>query len=114
MKVGGVGWNDMGGGPEPWRVRVCSLDGRVAGAGFLVCTGQVLTCAHVVSAAAGDPGRPLRVDLVGGAPEVASRRATVAPRGWVPVADDNSGDLAVLDLDGPPPPAAAPLHRRPL
>src|SRR4051794_21567369 len=106
MKVGGLGWNDMGAGPEPWRVRAWAPDGRAAGAGFVVCTGQVLTCAHVVSAAAGDPTRPLRVDLVGAVPAVASRRATVAPGGWVPVSDENRGDLAVLDLDGPPVAAA--------
>src|SRR4051794_30202535 len=76
--------------------------------------GRVPTSAEGGGAAAVAPGRPVGVVWVGGAPEVASRRATAAPGGWVRVGDDSRGDLAVLAREGPPPPVAAPLHRRPL
>jgi serine/threonine-protein kinase PknG len=84
---------------------------------MLVSTGQVLTCAHVVSdgprSAVEDA--TVLVDFVSlpGTPAVSAR---VAEGGWIPIAEDGSGDLAVLDLaDVPdaldPERMSAPLRR---
>ncbi|HSA48863.1 MAG TPA: trypsin-like peptidase domain-containing protein [Yinghuangia sp.] len=85
----------------------------VVGAGVLIPGGLVLTCAHVVAGALGEPAdgppprKPVMVDFSPcGAPE--PRAARVVHGGWFP-ALDRSGDIAVLRLDsGEPPPAAAP------
>jgi hypothetical protein len=97
---------------EPWRVRVSRTDGRICGAGVLIDRLRVLTCAHVVAQALG-------VDLRGGTPTGTirvefpslggvSRLATVAADGWVPMAPDGRGDVAVLVLDEPAPPRLVP------
>ncbi|MCT9139062.1 nSTAND1 domain-containing NTPase [Streptomyces violarus] len=44
------------GGLPPAVARILGPDGAVAGAGFLVAEGVVVTCAHVVEAAGGGPG----------------------------------------------------------
>lgn len=97
-----------------WRVRVSGRDGDgVVGAGVLMPGGLVLTCAHVVAAALGEPpdGPPPREPVVVdfspcGAPE--PRRARVTGDGWFP-ALPGSGDVAVLRLEsGGPPPGATP------
>jgi serine/threonine-protein kinase PknG len=84
---------------ERWRVRIRDADGVVRGAGMLVPTGQVLTCAHVVSdgpySAVEDA--TVLVDFVS-LPETPGVRARVAEGGWIPIGDNGSGDLALLDL----------------
>lgn len=99
-------------------VRIWDRAGEVVGAGFLVGPDLVATCAHVVAEAlGGDPysstysAEPLRVDfpVATGGP---SSRWAVTHR-WVPIADDGSGDVALLRLDSPAPPGAVmpPLRR---
>ncbi|MDQ0748232.1 hypothetical protein QF034_002463 [Streptomyces africanus] len=85
-----------------WHARV-ELRGRVAGAGFLVAPGTVLTCAHVV----GD-GEGLTVTFTErpGSPPVPARVA--AHGGWAGSSTD-LGDLAVLELDQEVPVAPAAL-----
>ncbi|MBT2418174.1 trypsin-like peptidase domain-containing protein [Streptomyces sp. ISL-22] len=41
--------------------QILAPDGRVAGTGFLVAEDMVVTCAHVVEAAGGGPGGPVRL-----------------------------------------------------
>jgi hypothetical protein len=98
---------------DPWRVRIHDGDGAVLGAGILLSDGRVLTCAHVLPEKVADldpsdgghgdrAGWPIRVDLVGRFP-VRSRRARVAPRGWVPARADvglgSVGDVVLLEVD---------------
>lgn len=100
-----------------WRVRVRGRAGDgVVGAGVLLPGGLVLTCAHVVATALGEPadGPPPRAPVVVdfspcGAPE--PRRATVIDGGWFP-ALDVGGDVAVLRMESadlPPDATPAPL-----
>lgn len=95
-------------------MRIRDEAGRVRGAGFLVATGRVLTCAHVVcpDASGPVPAGTVSVDFVN-VPAAPAVTARVAPGGWVPVQQDNTGDIAVLDLDSPAPARArpAPLRR---
>ncbi|MFI1955896.1 trypsin-like peptidase domain-containing protein [Streptomyces xinghaiensis] len=89
-------------------------NGRPVGVAFLIPGRLLLTCAHVISSIAGLPdGRPLparfpvTVDfpLLPGHPEAA---ATV--HFSVPVAADNSGDVAVLRLTGEAPAGAVAMR----
>lgn len=89
------------GADERWRLRIRDAAGTVCGAGMLVCTGQVLTCAHVVRRDAGPlvPDTAVVVDFVS-LPGTPSVSAVVARDGWIPVSEDGSGDIALLDLVG--------------
>ncbi|MFE1028338.1 trypsin-like peptidase domain-containing protein [Streptomyces sp. NPDC058818] len=89
-------------------------EGRPVGVAFLIPDGLLLTCAHVVASTAGLPEDqplpellPVTLDfpLLPGRPEAA---ATV--HFSVPVAGDSSGDVAVLQLAGEPPPGAVPMR----
>lgn len=93
-------------------VRVRSKDGAIVGAGFFVAGDTVLTCAHVVSDALDQPresiveaGAVVGLDLpfAGGQP-----RGTAEVVHWVPVREDQGGDVAVLRLLVPLP-GARPL-----
>jgi serine/threonine-protein kinase PknG len=102
------------GGAAEWRVRI-QVDGVVRGAGMLVGEKQVLTCAHVVGEASKSdaPDGMVVVEFVSvrGTPLV---RAKVAEGGWIPVHNDESGDLALLDLldpDEKSPREYAPMQR---
>lgn len=89
--------------PEGWRVRVRGADGRICGAGVLVDSWRLVTCAHVVAEALqADPsGAPPSGTVAVDFPALTrvSRLAMVMTGGWVPVAADGRGDLAVLVLD---------------
>ncbi|NUT94681.1 MAG: serine protease [Saccharothrix sp.] len=82
------------------------------GAGFLAGPRHVLTAAHVVAAAldVSDGGpRPdgtVEVDFPLLAP---GRRFPARVAAWAPVGEDLTGDIAGLELPGPPPAGAAPL-----
>ncbi|WP_340375021.1 trypsin-like peptidase domain-containing protein [Streptomyces sp. SS7] len=107
-------------GPERGQVRVLSTDGTLWGAGVLTAsraspapTLQVLTCAHVLTAALGGPrGEPVVVDLPG---RGWSATARLLPGAWAPpppldgaepgAALADLMDFAVLALD--------PGHPRP-
>lgn len=84
----------------PWRVRIRSADGKVLGAGILVCGRRVLTCAHVVSPDTGQttPHTRVFVDFVG-LPDTPSARAWVSADCWIPPRDVVWGDVALLELD---------------
>ncbi|WP_046506457.1 S1 family peptidase [Streptomyces odonnellii] len=95
---------------ESWRVRIRGPGGQVLGAGVLLGSDTVLTCAHVVPA-----GTSVLVDLVG-----VTHSGPVTARAidecWVPERGDHlsgpSGDLALLRLDRPQPEKwSAVLHR---
>ncbi|MED7824996.1 serine protease [Streptomyces chiangmaiensis] len=103
-------------------VRVRRAEGPIVGGGFLVAPGLVCTCAHVVAQAlevdarSADPphGRveldfPLLNPTLPDAPPGGGRgvqSATVV--GWRPVLADDTGDLALLQIDAPPPGTAVP------
>ncbi|MFE6848955.1 trypsin-like peptidase domain-containing protein [Streptomyces sp. NPDC057686] len=74
--------------------QIFGRDGRVAGAGFLVAEGVLVTCAHVVRAAGSGPGDSLRLAFphVEGAPEV---EGLVLADGWRGPEDE---DVAVVRL----------------
>lgn len=101
-------------GWERATVRVLDDNGTPAGAAFLMPGALVLTCAHVVSGVLGlSAERTLPADA-----EVAIDfpLATGSPRAMsrvlfsMPVAGDNTGDIAVLRLAGSPPLDAVPLR----
>ncbi|MEV5146302.1 trypsin-like peptidase domain-containing protein [Streptomyces sp. NPDC052727] len=103
-------------------VRVRRPDGSIVGGGFLVAPGLVSTCAHVVAQALGTDARSadppqgrvgLDFPLLGSAgPDAPAgvSRGTVSARvvGWRPLRADDTGDLALLRLDEPPPAATVP------
>ncbi|MFK8843751.1 trypsin-like peptidase domain-containing protein [Streptomyces sp. Ac-502] len=89
-------------------------EGRPVGVAFLIPDRLLFTCAHVIASTAGLPDDeplpdllPVTLDfpLLPGRPEAAA-----CVHFSVPVAGDNSGDVAVLRLSGDPPPGAVPLR----
>ncbi|WP_405663064.1 trypsin-like peptidase domain-containing protein [Streptomyces sp. RK9] len=75
-----------------WRARIGAVGGAPLGAGVLVDSTRLITCAHVV-----DGLREIRVSLPGRADGL---RATVSWSGdWERIGD--TGDIAVLTLDEP-------------
>lgn len=113
---------DHGERGAPWRIRVLGVrgpeaagSGRVSVAGAAVLVGErlALTCAHVVEQALGlrgplpeAPGGSLPVDFPALSRDGSTVTARVAPGGWL--RSPPAGDLAVLALDGAPPPGARP------
>ncbi|MFD0445862.1 trypsin-like serine protease [Streptomyces indonesiensis] len=90
-----------------WRVRIRSSAGDVLGAGILLGSETVLTCAHVIP----DDGLPVPatevlVELVE-VHEAQPVPARVADGCWVPQRSDGCGDVALLRLS-----AAARRARR--
>jgi len=96
-----------------WRVRLRDDLGRILGAGTMLDEQHLLTCAHVVENGGG-PRTRVAVDFVG-LPDAPSGTAHVVDGGWIPPADDERGDIALLRLDRPQRSVfGAPLHRMPL
>lgn len=91
---------------EAWQVRVCDARGNTVGAGVLLGADVVLTCAHVVSAAAGEEspaaGEALsvRIESVLCRPRW-SVSARVIPGCWVSEHSTQRGDVALLRLGKP-------------
>jgi S1-C subfamily serine protease len=89
--------------------RLKPVDGSVKGAGVLLGTRYVLTCAHVVAAAlncesdvSNAPAGQLSVDFP--ASQTGRRfSATVVREAWFAVNPAGGGDVAVLELDGDAP-----------
>jgi ABC-type dipeptide/oligopeptide/nickel transport system ATPase subunit len=101
-------------GWERATARILDDGGVPAGAAFLMPGGLVLTCAHVVSGVLGLPaeralpaGAEVTVDfpLAASSPGITGRVLFS-----MPVAADNTGDIAVLRLAGDLPPDAVPLR----
>ncbi|WP_371100665.1 trypsin-like peptidase domain-containing protein [Streptomyces sp. PU_AKi4] len=92
-------------------VRLRDGHGDSAGTGFLVGDGLVLTCAHVVCDALGEPrdtevplGARVTVDLpLLTGPGTPGHDVEAEVTHWVPIREDRSGDVAVLRLLGPVP-----------
>ncbi len=82
-------------------VAIIGQDHTIKGTGFLAGDRLILTCAHVVSAAGGQPGGPLRLRWHVKAGE--AQMATVDR--W-----DAHNDLAVLRLPAESPPGAVPVR----
>ncbi|MGH3831552.1 MAG: tetratricopeptide repeat protein [Pseudonocardiaceae bacterium] len=106
---------------DRWRVRIRNANGAVLGAGILLGTRYVLTCAHLlIRSDAPDlstvntvPDIDVTVDFVG-LPPLPSAKARVARGGWVPDNDTDGGDIALLELDAPQPiGSTTPLRRLP-
>ncbi|MFI0138458.1 nSTAND1 domain-containing NTPase [Streptomyces luteogriseus] len=78
--------------------RILGPDGRVAGTGFRVAEGVLVTCAHVVEAAGGGPGSTVRLSVphVVGADQL---EGTVPDEWWRSVDDE---DVAFIRLSDPP------------
>ncbi|MFH8799416.1 trypsin-like peptidase domain-containing protein [Streptomyces sp. NPDC017936] len=89
----------------PAVARILGPDGAVAGAGFLVAEGILVTCAHVVEAAGGGPGRTVLLSFshAGGADRTEGR---VPAELWRAVEDE---DVAFVRVDGGTPVGAGVL-----
>ena len=96
---------------QSWRVRISSRE-RIVGAGTLVASDTVLTCAHVVSTVVGaDLADEVTVDFPASA--VRGNLPAVARRdSWLP-ADDDGADLALLSIRGTVPADVRPAALRP-
>ncbi|HLX57756.1 MAG TPA: serine protease [Ktedonobacteraceae bacterium] len=98
-------------------VRIRTKAGGVVGAGFLVDTRHILTCAHVIAQAldiADDspdtPASTVSLDF----PQLASHTLlTARVVFWEPVQSDGQGDIAGLELLDEPPTGAAAVHFTP-
>ncbi|MGW7513083.1 nSTAND1 domain-containing NTPase [Streptomyces massasporeus] len=98
-KVAGESWAD---GQGAWFhqavAAIMTAQGRIAGAGFLVGPGLLVTCAHVVDKAGYGPGDTVRV-VFPGMPGTAGAEGLVLSDLWrAPDAED----VAFLRLDGTP------------
>ncbi|MFE7930045.1 trypsin-like peptidase domain-containing protein [Streptomyces sp. NPDC057456] len=76
--------------------QILGPDGAVAGAGFLVAEGVVVTCAHVVRATGAGPGEEVRVHFPHG-PTGVPAEGHVAPESW---RSPEHEDVAVIRLSG--------------
>lgn len=74
-------------------VAILTSEGRVAGTGFLVAKEWILTCAHVVKAAAGGPNAELQVRF----PTGETKRARVDSEVSRPFTDDDVAFLQPID-----------------
>ena len=101
----------------PWLARLLTANGKsVVGAGILVDTRHVVTCAHVVNLALGRledeptrPDQPVKLDFVEAEDNVAGPASTVC---WVPIGQEERGDICVLELDSDAPAGTAPAPLR--
>jgi WD40 repeat protein len=94
--------------------RLRDADGMVVGAGFLVGSGEILTCSHVVARALGHreasvspPEAAVAVDFPLVAPGVTLAARVVR---WHPPLEDGGGDVAGLQLEAAPPAGAKALR----
>ncbi|MFI9066386.1 trypsin-like peptidase domain-containing protein [Streptomyces sp. NPDC053429] len=79
--------------------QVLGADDQVAGAGFLVAEGVLMTCSHVVRAAGAGPGDRLRLAFphVEGAPEA---EGLVVADAWRSPGDEDVAVIRLLSTDG--------------
>src|ERR1017187_1069557 len=101
-------------GWERATARILDNKGEPAGAAFLMPGSLMLTCAHVVSGLLGlpeDQALPLDAEVMVDFPLAARFPGIVGHVLFsMPIAADNTGDIAVLRLAGDPPPDAVPLR----
>ncbi|MFF0000932.1 hypothetical protein [Streptomyces avermitilis] len=106
----------------PWLVRFPHQHGEsAAGAGVLIGPRHVVTCAHVLDKQLGRPlpgagsDLPAHTELVevevpfAGEPGTVGKRMRAALMEWVPIAADESGDVALLELESSVDYTPAPL-----
>ncbi|MBB2914444.1 hypothetical protein FHS43_005756 [Streptosporangium becharense] len=100
------------GAPYPWHARIRdAATGQILGAGMLVGTEHVLTCAHVVGSGEDPPGSDVAVEFITRPDAATSGR--VEDGCWVPSKEQGAGDVALLRLvHAQPGGCGAPLHRR--
>ncbi|MFF7976103.1 tetratricopeptide repeat protein [Streptomyces sp. NPDC007905] len=93
----------------PWLVSIRreAADGPAYGVGVMCGPRHILTCAHVIGRARDAPGGPVYVRFQH-VRHAEALRATVLPDGWHPATEARTGDVAVLELAGDPPPGARP------
>jgi V8-like Glu-specific endopeptidase len=89
-------------------VRVCDVDGRGVGAGFLAAPGLVVTAAHVVAAARADGMVQLEFPLLTRPEGEEAPAVTAEVLSLRPIQSDDSGDTAVLAVRTPLPSGATP------
>lgn len=96
-------------------VRIFGPEGSAVGAGLLVDSEHIVTCAHVAAVACGScrrsqelPTGTIMVDFPAIRAAHEPLRAHVLQEGWRPISPDESGDVAVLELAEPLPVGAAP------
>jgi len=91
-------------------VRMRMADRAVVGAGFLVDERHIFTCAHVVTQALGlpeDVHEAPQAQILLDFPLVAPKKLLTAKVvRWLPREEDESGDIAVLELQADPPEGA--------
>lgn len=110
----------------PWLVRIPDRRGNgAAGGGVLVGSQHVVTCAHVIDMvldrADPEPGfNPVKPDaavdvefLFAGTEGDTGPQMSATVVGWVPIAADGSGDVALLELASPVDITPAPLASPP-
>ena len=100
-----------------WHVRIQGREGSlIAGAGVLIDSRRILTCAHVITKALSladvseAPANAVRIDFPR-CEEEDSRTARVIPGGWFPA--HGSADIALLEVDGDEDVRAVPAPLRP-
>ncbi|GGW12321.1 hypothetical protein GCM10018980_03780 [Streptomyces capoamus] len=93
----------------PWLVSIRrgAADGPAHGVGVLCGPRHILTCAHVIGRSRDAPGGPVYVRFQH-VRHAEALEATVSPGGWHPATAARTGDVAVLELAGDPPPGARP------
>ncbi len=112
LDVGNVGIDQA---QRYWRARISTQTGKILGAGTMLDNEHVLTCAHVLAGRAQEPPTQAFVVELVMVPGCPGAEARVAEGLWVPVTDDERGDIAVLALQKPLADAiGAPLERLPV
>jgi tetratricopeptide (TPR) repeat protein len=93
----------------PWLVSIRreAADGPAHGVGVMCGPRHILTCAHVVGRTEEAPDGPVWVRFQH-VRHAEALRATVLPEAWHPPTEARTGDVAVLELTGGPPPGARP------
>lgn len=93
--------------------RIWGIDGRPAGAGFLVGPAELVTAAHVLARALGRPDdmvvAPTTMVQVDFPLLRSGSRLTARIEQWVPIDASGGGDIAGLRLLDPPPPESRPV-----
>lgn len=99
---------------DPWRVRLKDRDGTILGAGIALAPDAVLTCAHVITRAAGFTGGDDAPDVTVTVEWVGQRGTPVTSArvdGWAPTLPGGGADIALLRTSTPSHDSGAELRR---